>query len=410
MAFLNLNTEYITEETLKELSNKTNITYLSPGAKARLLLDIMNDKLGLQAEQFDANVGRAFIRNATGKLLDFIGEIYGVQRKLKKKAEISKEEKNFFFYTYENNFGEINNFQDIVIPPNTVKIFNTLDPDATQIVYTNTELIVLPSTESRVYFSAESRDFGTGSNVGSGTMNFHNFTGYADAISKTLLVSNTSSITYGEDDESDENYRFRIQQQTIAGEAGNYSAIRLNLLSVAGISDVVRIKYPRGIGTADWLIKAVTPEVPQRLIDLAQEAINQKQSEGLENVARAPVTIGLQLEFSLTYRGRLEDQIKELIKTSVKRKVIEYVNSLDIGEELVIDQIVKVILNSDERILSIGEPGSTSNFERITLYKRSPISDSKVKRTIIDNYKTKYNERVIIEPSIIDALIVTDNN
>jgi len=410
MAFLNLNTELITEETLKELSNSTNVTYLSPGSKARIILDIMNDKLGLQAEQFDLNVGRAFIRNAEGKLLDFIGEIFGTSRKLKQKAEVSREEKNFFFYTFDNNFGEINNFEDIIIPSNSVQIFNTTDPDSEQIAYVNTEQIILPAGEAIAYFSAESRDFGTSSNVGSGTMNFHNFNGYSDAVNRTLLVSNTSSITYGEDDESDENYRFRIQQQTIAGEAGNYSAIRLALLSVSGISDVVRIKYPRGIGTSDWLIKAVTPEVPQRLIDLAQEAINEKQSEGLENTARAPVTIGLQLDFSVTYRSRLEDQIKELIKTSIRRKVIEYINSLDIGEKLVIDQVVKTILNADERILSIGDPDSISNFERITLYKRSAVSNSKVKRTITGDYKTAFNERVIIEPTIIDPIIISDNN
>ena len=72
MASLNLDTDLITEETLRELSDKTNVTYLSPGSKARLLLDIMNDKLGIQADQFDSNVGKAFIRNADGKLLDFI--------------------------------------------------------------------------------------------------------------------------------------------------------------------------------------------------------------------------------------------------------------------------------------------------------------------------------------------------
>lgn len=410
MAFLDLNTELITEDTLKELSDKTNITYLSPGSKARLILDIVNDKLGIQAEQFDLNAGKAFIRNASGKLLDFIGEIFGVTRELKEKSEISKEEKNFFLYTFENNFGEINNFEDIVIPAGVIEVFNTRDTEARQIPYTNTEEIVLLATSNRTFFSAESKEFGSESNVGSGTMVFHDFSGYADAVNKTLLVNNSVSITYGKDDESDENYRFRIQQQTIAGEAGNFSAIRLDLLSVSGISDIIRVKYPRGVGTADWLIKAVTPEVPQRLIDLAQQAIDGKESSGVENTARAPVTIGLQAQFSLTYSSRLEDQVKELIKTAVRRKLIEYVNSLDIGETLVIDQLVKIILNADERILSIGAANSVSNFERLTLFKRSAVSTSIVKRTIINNYKTGKSERVIIEPSIIDPVIITDNN
>lgn len=409
MAFLDLTTDFITEETLEVLAANSNITYLSPGSKTRLLLDVMNDRLGVQAEQFDANVGKAFIRNADGKLLDFIGEIFGVERKGREKARIAGEENNFFFYTLQNNFGEINNFQDIIIPTGNARIFNT-DDSETQIVYRNNSEIVLSASENRAFFSAEAEGFGTDFNVGSGTMNQHDFLSYSDGTNRTLLVNNQASITYGRDEESDENYRFRIQQQTIAGEAGNYNAIRLNLLSIAGVSDVVREQYPRGIGTADWLIKAVTPEVPQSLIDLAQTAIDEKQSSGMENTARAPITIGTQIVFALTYRSRLEDQVKELIKTTVRRNIITYINELAIGESLVIDQLVKTVLNSDERILSMGDPNSVSNFERINLFKRSEFTDSKVKRSILKDYKTKSNERVIVEPTIVDPVIITDNN
>ena len=410
MAFLDLDTNYITEEVLQTLASQTNITYLSPGSKARLLLDIVNDKLGVQALQFDENIGKAFIRNAEGTLLDFIGEIFGTTRELKEKAEVSKEEKNFFFYTLQNSFGEINNFEDIVIPAGAAKIYNTIDPDATEIVFINTENIVLPSSENIVYFSAGAQGFGSEYNTGANTIVFHNFKNYADNLSQSLLINNDVSITYGKNDETDDNYRFRIQQQTIAGEAANYSAIRLNLLSIAGISDVVRIKYPKGIGTAHWLIKAVTPEVPQRLIDLSQEAINEKQGEGLENIAAAPITIGTQLVFSITYRERLEDKIKDLIKTTIRRDLITYINSLAIEEDLIIDQLVKIILNSDDRVLSMGSPDTQDNFERINIYKRSALSNTKVRKSIYKDYATREDERVIVEPTIVDPIIINDNN
>lgn len=410
MAFLDLDTNYITEEVIQTLASQTNITYLSPGSKARLVLDIINDKLGIQALQFDENVGKAFIRNAEGSLLDFIGEIFGTPRNLKKKAEISKEESNLFFYTLENTFGEINNFEDIVIPAGEVKIYNTTDPESQQIVYINSEEIILPADKNLVYFDAEAQGFGTEYNVGANTLRFHNFKGYADVLNQTLQVNNDISITYGDNDETDDNYRFRIQQQTIAGEAANDSAIRLNLLSVAGVSDVVKVKYSRGIGTSSWLIKAVTPEVPQRLLALAQEAIDEKQGEGTENTAEAPVSIGVQLVFSVTYRDRYEDDVKNSIKTALRRNLISYINNLDIEENLVIDQLVKIILNSDDRILSIGDPNSQSNFDRINIYKRSAISNTKIKRSIYKDYKAQSGERVIVEPSIIDPIIINDNN
>lgn len=410
MAYLDLQTDFITEETLQQLAQRTNINFLSPGAKVRLTLDIINDKLGVQAQQFDVNTGQSFIRNANGLLLDFIGEIFGVGRNISKKSEISKEEKNFFFYTLENNFGDINLNEDVIIPSGTVRIYNSDDSSVQKITYVNTTQIVLPAGEKRVYFSAESEGFGADYNVGANSLVRHNFKGYADSVNQSLLVSNSAAITYGEDEETDENYRFRIQQQAIAGEKANFSAIRLALLGTPGVSDVVRIKYPRGIGTTDWLIKAVTPDVPQRLIDIAQSAIDDTQAEGLENLAKSPVIIGLQLIFSISYRTQLEDNIKTQIKAEMRKNIVSYVNNLGIGEKLVIDQLKKIILNSDSRIESIGSEDTSADFNKINIYKRSPVSESVVRRTILDTYRTKANERVIIEPSIASPIVITDNN
>jgi len=409
MALLNLNTELITEKTLRELSDNTNITYLSPGSKARLLLDIINDKLGIQADQFDKNLGQAFIRNASGTLLDYIGEIFGVQRELKQKAEVLKEEGNFYFYTLKNNFGAINNSEDIYIRPRQVEIYDTIEDGKRRVVYVNTETIVLKADKNKVFFSAEAKETGENSNVGSGTMIYHNFKNYADILNQTLLVNNAVSVTYGKNDESDDNYRFRIQQQTIAGEAGNYSAIRLALLSVAGIADVVRVKYPRGVGTSDWLIRSVTPEVPEKQLDLAQQAIEKVEAAGLENKAAAPYSVGTKLEFSLSYIGELKDEEKNLIKRAVKRKLVEYINNLNIGDALILDQLVRIVLTTDERIESMGDPNSISNFKRITLFKRSKYGNSIIKRTISKDYITKYNERIIVEPTITDPIIIGDN-
>jgi uncharacterized phage protein gp47/JayE len=410
MAYLDLNKDFITEQTLEQLAQKSNISFLSPGAKIRLILDIVNEKLALQADQFDLNTGKSFIRNANGVLLDFIGELFGLQRIKARKAEISKEEKNFYFYTLEQAFGDINLNQNIVIPAGSVRIYNTENDNLKVVTYINSEQITIPATERIVYFSAESEGLGANFNVGANSLVFHNFKGYSDSTNRSLLVSNTASITYAEDEETDDNFRFRIQQQALAGEAANFSAIRLALLSIPGVSDVFRIRYPRGVGTTDWLIKAVTPVVPQRLIDTCQAAIETTQAEGMENLAKAPVIIGLELRFSITYRNRLENAIKDQIKVDIRKNITSYVNSLAIGEKLVIDQIKKSILNSDNRIESIGSEDTGLDFEKINIYKRSAISSSVVRRSIIGDYRTKTNERVVVEPDIETPIVITDNN
>lgn len=410
MAYLDLDKNFITEQTLEELAQKTNISFLSPGAKVRLILDIVNEKLSLQANQFDVNTGKSFIRNAEGVLLDFIGELFGVQRIKSQKAEVSREEKNFYFYTLEESFGDLNIGEDIVIPPGSVKIYNTEEENIEVISYVNTEEIRLPADQRIVYFSAESEGLGANFNVGANSLVFHNFKGYADSLNRSLLVSNEASIAYAEDEESDENFRFRIQQQTLAGEAANFSAIRLALLSIPGVSDVFRVRYPRGIGTTDWLIKAVTPIVPQRLIDTCQAAIDNTQAEGMENLAKPPVLIGLELRFSITYRTRLEDFVKDQIKNDLRKNIITYVNSLAIGEKLVLDQIKKIILNSDNRIESIGSEDTGTDFNAVNIYKRFSTSNSVVRRSLVGDYKTRNNERVVVEPDLEAPILITDNN
>lgn len=130
----------------------------------------------------------------------------------------------------------------------------------------------------------------------------------------------------------------------------------------------------------------------------------------MENLAKSPVVIGLELIFSITYRSQLEDSIKNQIKAEIRKNIVGYVNNLGIGEKLVVDQLKKIILNSDTRIESIGSEEESADFNKINIYKRSAISDSVVRRTILDSYRTRANERVIIEPSISSPIVITDNN
>ena len=117
---------------------------------------------------------------------------------------------------------------------------------------------------------------------------------------------------------------------------------------------------------------------------------------------------GVQLMILLTYRTSLEENVKNEIKTKVKKNIANYINNLAIGETLVEDQIIKVILNSDERILSMGT--KQDRFKKFKIHKRSQYSDSKIVQNLIKTYSTKPYERVIVEPTLADPITIIDNN
>lgn len=410
MELLDLKTTNIISNALQRLNNYTNITFLSPGSKARMLVDILSEEVGLQASQFDVNVGAGLLRNARGNVLDYIGEVFGLERQEEVKASVSSFEQNFVLYTVGNNFGEINGGLDIVIPAGQMQISNVDGIASDAVMYTNTEKITLKSNENKVFFSAQSLVPGLFSNSGANTLNFHNFINYRDSISKSLLVTNSHTIAYGRDRETDDNYRYRIQKEKISSEAGNETAIRLGLLVIPGIANVVRVPYSRGIGTCDWLISSTSVIVSQELLSLAQDVINSKQSVGMSNIAKSPVLIGTEFSFSITYKGRLEDRQKEQIKASIKSNISEYINNLEIGQPLILDQVVRIVLSSSDLIESMGDPGVADNFKNIFIYKRSGLSNSLTRKSLTDNYTPKNYERVILETTIAKPITIIENN
>lgn len=410
MELLDLKTTEIISNALQKLNTFTNISFLSPGSKARMLVDILSEELGLQASQFDLNTGAGLLRKANGEILDFIGEIFGLERLREVKSSVTSSEQNFAFYTVGNNFGEINDGEDIVIPEGAVQISNSDTFSTESTIYTNTEKIILKANENRVFFSAQALNSGFYANAGANTLVHHDFKEYADSLNKTLLVTNNHGISYGRDRESDENYRYRIQKEKISSEAANETAIRLGLLVIPGVANVKKIPYSRGIGTCDWLVSSTSVIVSQELLDLAQEVIEEKQAVGMSNVAKSPVLIGTEFSFSVTYKGALEDRQKESIKSDIRTNISNYVNNLEIGEPLILDQIVRIVLTSSDLIESMGDADSSDNFKNIFLYKRSGLSDSLTRKTLTGNYTPKSYERVVLETTIPRPITIIENN
>jgi uncharacterized phage protein gp47/JayE len=410
MELLDLQTSDIISNAIQKLNAFTNLTFLSPGSKARMLVDILSEEIGLQALDFDANSGAALLRNASGNVLDFIGEIYGLDRLEEVRSSISNAEENFILYTTGANFGSINNGQDIVIPSGAMQISNQESLGSNSVIYVNTEDIVLRSTESRIYFSAQASNSGRNSNTGSNILNFHNFTNYADSLSRSLLVTNNHGISYGRDRESDDNFRYRIQKEKISSEAANETSLRLGLLVIPGVADALPIRYARGIGTCDWLITSSSVIVSEDLITLCQEVIDERQGVGMSNLARSPILIGAEFSFSVSYKGKIEDRQKESIKNTIRNSVADYVNNLDIGEALILDQIVRIVLTSSDLIESMGDVDSSDNFKNIYLYKRSAFSNSLTRKSLTGNYTPKNYERVVLETTIAKPITIIDNN
>lgn len=382
-------------EALSELASSTPIDRVSAGAKARAILEVLSRKLNESYKSMDLNIARAFASGATGRYLDLIGELVATPRLGAVAASATVDAKSVRFFVETGTFGNINNASNISISSGT--LVGTLE-GGTGIQYRVTTTTILPAASSSVYVPVEALIPGEDSNVGAGTLTFHNFTNYADLSNESLLVTNDQGILTGRDLESDVNYRFRITKAVTAAEAANQNAILLAALSVPGVSEVVFFEFARGIGTFDLIIKAVTPTVSDTLVAAVQSAINSVRAQGIVATARKPVETGISFNISVRYTAALPASERQAVEQKIRDGLTTYINGLDIAEEFVINEAVQRVLEVDERIKDIGQPNKP--FDEISIYKPSKLEDNKIRSTLLKNYVPAFDERLIIEPSV----------
>lgn len=377
---------------LKDIVDSTTLSKVSIGSKTRSFSEAVSSELGRMYRKFDLNVALPFLSAAEGKYLDFLGDMLGVERLGQVKAESSSSERNVRFYVDSGTFGDINSNSSIVLTSGT--IISTGEA-ATGVLYIVPYNVILSSSLSETYIAVRALKAGSVSNIGRRQLIYHDFTDYADSANDTLKVINDAEIIKGEDGETDTNYRFRISQQTTAAEAANQTAIRLAILTTAGVADVVMIPFFQGIGTFDVLLKSITPVLPDGLVSAVDESISKVVAHGISYRVRGPVEIGFSVIGTLTLRKKLSSQEETGIINAVTTNISDYVNSLDIAEDLIINEMVERVMSTSPEIKNIGI--ATKPFDNLYIYRPSKLEDNKVRNTLIGDYSPQEDERIIVE-------------
>lgn len=390
-------------ETVEELVSSTNITRITPGAKARTLAQIFNRKLNKAYQEFDINFLRTFLPFAQGRFLDYIGDAVNVQRLGATRANATASSLLQKVFVETGTFGDLNNGNDISLPIGL--IISTL-PGNEGITYRLTEGVVLPAAGTEMFISIEATRDGTVSNIGVGTLRFTTFNSYTTGTG--LQFSNVGIINTGREVESDTNYRFRISNQALSAEAANQTAVRLALLVVPGVSDLVAIPYARGIGTFDYIIQTVVPNTPEPVIQACQQAIARVQGFGISGRAVRPRLTGMSFTISVTWRADATATDRENVKKAIPNAIQNYVNNLKIGEEFIYNELIQVVMDVDNKIKNIGTAAQA--IDQIFIHRESKLRDNLLKEELLEDYTPSSDERLIIEESIETPIVIIDKN
>jgi len=183
--------------------------------------------------------------------------------------------------------------------------------------------------------------------------------------------------------ESDDNYRYRISHQVENAATANETAIRLAALSVDGVVNV----YPRAFsfGTGSFSIYFTTETVPAPneedvVLKQVQAAIDNVRAYGIKGVALRPknllVSFDIEIGFSSELEGR--EAVKNSVKDDIERAIRNRVANLEMGEELIITDIIHEIRSTGgDNIKDCNITSMKINGKPVVIYNYRPYWDEK---------------------------------
>lgn len=165
---------------------------------------------------------------------------------------------------------------------------------------------------------------------------------YLDEIAKLFNIKR-------EIDESDDNYRYRINKATETLAKANEISIRLACLSVDGVHDIIHKNFVRGTGTFDIYVISDDPITPKNILNAVQEKINETQAAGVDGWAVSPRLKNIDMTLQLNFYSNTSEDDKNNIKSRTRAALREYINNIELGGELIINKIIDLIFNIDRK-------------------------------------------------------------
>jgi uncharacterized phage protein gp47/JayE len=405
MVFFERTKRTIISNSLDKLSETTNISQLAPGSKARFVLDTIAEEQENQHRVFDTNLMQAFVKYSNGKFLDFFGDMMNLPRNPATFAE--SDEQNFMFYVSTGTFGDINSGANFIIQAGTTvqtvpyegSVITPGIESQPTITYQTTQDVTCIASQSFVYVPVRATIEGRNSDVPRNVLNQHNFTSYIESTAGNLKCTNQYAISNGEDRESDDSYRFRLASVFEARSLSVFAAIRLAALSIPGVSDIKEVMCEQGPGTYSIYVKGFTPTTSPRLLREVAAACQLVSSYGIRPFVLAPPPLGTEFVAAVSWNPKAtEAQIAEGYR-NMRNSLERYMNTTDIGQSVLISDLIDVMLQSTPYAFSIGANNS-NEFEEVYIYRSDPLRNGTVRNIFSGNtIEPLYNERVILETS-----------
>lgn len=152
--------------------------------------------------------------------------------------------------------------------------------------------------------------------------------------------------------ESDDDFRYRISQQCLTLATSNETAVRLAALTTDGVYDVKLKPYAMGTGTFTVIIILEDDVNSDTVLKNVTYNINETVGYGIRFKVVTPTLTYVKFKYKLYLKDSVSDADAQTIRYDVQTELSDYINRLDVGEDIIIDKLTQTIMNTSDDIIT----------------------------------------------------------
>lgn len=401
------------------ISQNTPVNNFNPQGTAKAFLDV----LGLEMERLYDNMEVIYRAldptRAVGRDLDKLGFLVG---EIRQNANVAADfsETNFYFFvdrklnwTVQRLIQEIYTQEEInvldtngYLTKNADGTIASLDLPTGLTVSNNNKSInyrtntaVAMAGASDAYVGVTATTSGPENNVESNTLVQHSLTSIPELrkLARYIKCSNRFPIQNGRYSQTDEEFRYSISTASSAIPT-NELAIRRIAVNLPGIRNILFEKNKFGSGTVNIIVDGISPLVSDGLVSSMRQILQDNGSYGDVFFVHKPQYLGVELNFSVRVDPGTQDPLG--VRNEARDSIIQYINDLQIGEEIVWDRIVSIVLAIEGVIDFIPNYFKYGKYDPVHKLNKEQI----VLRFI--NQRARYNEKWYTDTGLVSCCIV----
>lgn len=316
-------------------------TVFNDGEPLRDIIEAIMNELDIQYWQLEQVYNNGYIDSSYGEDVDKVVAILGIERN---RATRSRGSVIF----YRDSPAD----RDYFIPRGT-SVETLANKDGISIQFSTLEDAFLRIGETQVSVLAECVLDGEIGNIPPNTISIIN-----NPPLGIESVRNDEGFSGGEEEESDESLKERAKTILDAVGLGTIDALYFKVRDIPGVRNVLVRDLARGIGTVDILVLGDVIPLPQNKLDEINNVIMETKSGGIDVLLLEPEVIYVNIDF-IMYLAEDSNPIE--IEEKVTEAIESYINNLNIGERLILNQLRRHILNADINIEDIKINNPTEN-------------------------------------------------